>query len=154
MQNPKLLWVWLRISYFLRQMDLSIPLSILIAPCVLYPLALRLTACYKILINSGLTGVHYSHGMKMPELDGPGHARQIQDGIRDPESFLLLTRPLVTWGFGPHGCQLAEEPHIVDRIKVEGTRQRDKLCQYLIWMCPSLSGKLYFAPKPHVANFT
>lgn len=35
-----------------------------------------------------------------------------------------------------------------------GDRQREKLRQRLIEMCPSLSGKLYFSPMSHVANFT
>lgn len=46
----------------------------------------------------------------MPELDGPDQAWQIQDGICDPESFLLPVGPLVTWGFGPRGCQMADGP--------------------------------------------
>lgn len=46
--------------------------------------------------NCGLIGVNYSHVRQMPELDGPGQVWQVQDGICDPESFLLSVGPLVT----------------------------------------------------------
>lgn len=44
--------------------------------------------------NSGLIGVDYSCVTKMPELDSPGQAWQVQDGICDAESFLLSALPL------------------------------------------------------------
>ena len=65
-------------------MDLSIPLSISIAPVfIVWLVSVRIVFSYMLQNpdNSGLTGVSYFHITKIPALGGPGQAWQVQDSI-------------------------------------------------------------------------